>query len=71
LQRRPAFVLDSGFGDRAVLSGFWRPAPWIAALKSMLADAAAYASWKAHFGHPPNGEVSYSSSLSQKCVFVT
>jgi predicted DsbA family dithiol-disulfide isomerase len=52
--QRPAFVLDSGIGDRAVFSGFWRLEPLVTALESMLADAAGYASWKAHFGDAPN-----------------
>ena len=52
--QRPAFVLDSQIGDRAVFSGFWRREPLVAALESMLADAAGYASWKAHFGDAPN-----------------
>jgi predicted DsbA family dithiol-disulfide isomerase len=52
--QRPAFVLDSEIGDRAVFSGFWRREPLIAALESMLADAAGYASWKACFGDAPN-----------------
>jgi len=51
--QRPTFVLDSDIGDRAVFSGFWRLEPLQAALESMLADAAAYQSWKAHFGDPP------------------
>jgi predicted DsbA family dithiol-disulfide isomerase len=51
--QRPTFVLDSGIGDRAVFSGFWRLEPLVAAVESMLADAAAYDSWKAHFGNPP------------------
>ena len=51
--QRPAFVLDSAIGDRAVFSGFWRLDPLVAAMESMLADAAAYQSWKAHFGDPP------------------
>ncbi len=51
--QRPAFVLDSNIGDRAVFSGFWRIAPLVAAIESMIADAAAYESWKAHFGDPP------------------
>ena len=51
--QRPAFLLDSGIGDRAVFSGFWRLDPIVAALESMLADAAGYASWKAHFGDAP------------------
>lgn len=51
--QRPTFVLDSNIGDRAVFSGIWRLNPLKAALDSMLADAAAYDSWKAHFGDPP------------------
>jgi hypothetical protein len=51
--QRPTFVLDSNIGDRAVFSGFWRLEPLVAAIESMLADAAAYQSWKAHFGDPP------------------
>lgn len=50
---RPTFVLDSNIGDRAMLSGFWRLEPLVAAIESMLMDAAAYQSWKAHFGDPP------------------
>ena len=51
--QRPTFVLESNIGDRAVLSGCWRVEPLIASIDSMLADAAAYASWKAHIGDPP------------------
>lgn len=51
--QRPAFVLESNIGDRAVFSGFWRLDPLVAALESMLADAAAYQSYKAHFDNPP------------------
>ena len=48
--QRPAFVLDSNIGDRAVFSGFWRIEPLIAAMESMLKDAtAAYESYKSHF----------------------
>ncbi len=53
--QRPTFVMESTIGDRAVFSGFWRLDPLVAAIESMLADAAAYASWKAHFGNPPPG----------------
>jgi len=53
ITQRPAFVLDSNIGDRAVFSGFWRLEPLIAAMDSMLADAAAYKSYKAHHGDPP------------------
>lgn len=52
VSQRPTFVLDSSIGDRAVFSGFWRVAPLVAALESMLSDAAAYTSWKAHCGDP-------------------
>ncbi|HLP78816.1 MAG TPA: DsbA family protein [Candidatus Paceibacterota bacterium] len=51
--QRPTFVLESNIGDRAVFSGVWRLDPLIAAMESMLADAAAYQSHKAHFGDPP------------------
>jgi predicted DsbA family dithiol-disulfide isomerase len=51
--QRPTFVLDSSIGDRVVFSGVWRLEPLVAAVESMLADAKAYDSWKAHFGDPP------------------
>jgi predicted DsbA family dithiol-disulfide isomerase len=51
--QRPTFMLDSNIGDRAVFSGCWRLEPLVAAVESMLADAAAYQSWKVHFGDPP------------------
>jgi predicted DsbA family dithiol-disulfide isomerase len=51
--QRPTFVLESDIGDRAVFSGCWRAEPLIAAIDSMLADAAAYSSWKVHVGDPP------------------
>jgi predicted DsbA family dithiol-disulfide isomerase len=53
MTQRPAFVLDSNIGDRAVFSGFWRLDPLVSAIESMLTDATAYQSWKAHFGDPP------------------
>jgi predicted DsbA family dithiol-disulfide isomerase len=53
--QRPAFIMDSSIADRAVFSGFWRLEPLVAAVESMLADQAAYTSWKAHFGDPPAG----------------
>lgn len=51
--QRPTFVLASDIGDRAVFSGIWRSDALIAALDGMLTDAAAYDSWRAHFGDPP------------------
>ena len=51
--QRPAFVLTSNIGDRAVFSGLAKAAPLAAALDAMLEDAAAYASHAAHFGSAP------------------
>ncbi|HEV2692343.1 MAG TPA: DsbA family protein [Verrucomicrobiae bacterium] len=53
MTQRPAFMLENNIGDRAVLSGFWRLDPVVAAIDSMLEDAAAYESYRAHFGDPP------------------
>jgi len=53
INQRPAFLFDSSIGDRAVFSGLARIEPLAATLDAMLADAAAYASWQAHFGTPP------------------
>lgn len=55
VNQRPTFVFESNIEDRAVFSGFWRLEPLVAAMESMLADGAAYDSWKAHFGDPPAG----------------
>lgn len=51
--QRPTFVMESSIGDRAVFSGLARIEPLAAAMDAMLADEAAYVSWKAHFGDPP------------------
>ncbi len=51
--QRPTFVVEDAIGDRAVFSGLIQSAPVVAAIDAMLADAAAYASWAAHFGPPP------------------
>jgi predicted DsbA family dithiol-disulfide isomerase len=51
--QRPAFVIDTEIGDRAVFSGVVKLEPLAATLDSMLADADAYAAHKAHFGEPP------------------
>lgn len=55
ITQRPAFVLEDEIGDKAVFSGLWSAAPLIATLEAMLADTAAYASHRAHFGTPPPG----------------
>jgi predicted DsbA family dithiol-disulfide isomerase len=53
ITQRPAFVIDTEIGDRAVFSGIVKLEPLAAAVDSMLEDAAAYAAHKAHFGDPP------------------
>jgi predicted DsbA family dithiol-disulfide isomerase len=53
ITQRPAFVIDTEIGDRAVFSGVVKLEPLTATLDSMLDDAAAYAAHKAHFGDPP------------------
>jgi len=51
--QRPAFVLESNIGDRAVFSGLAKAGPIAATIEAMLEDAAAYAAHAAHFGGPP------------------
>ena len=53
ITQRPAFVLDDPIGDRAVFSGLIRLEPLVATIEAMLADTAAYATHRAHFGDPP------------------
>src|SRR5690349_12539225 len=53
LTQRPAFVIDTEIGDRAIFSGVIRVEPLAATIDSILDDAAAYAAHKAHFGDPP------------------
>ncbi len=53
INQRPAFVIEDEIGDKAVFSGLVRLEPLVAAVDAMLADTAAYASFKAHFGSPP------------------
>jgi predicted DsbA family dithiol-disulfide isomerase len=51
--QRPAFLIENSIGDRAVFSGIVRVEPLAAAFDALLADQAAYDSWKVHFGKPP------------------
>ena len=53
ITQRPAFVVDTEIGDRAIFSGVVKLEPLRATIDSMLDDAAAYAAHKAHFGDPP------------------
>ena len=53
ITQRPAFLIDTEIGDRAVFSGVVKLEPLTTTLDSMLEDAAAYAAHKAHFGDPP------------------
>jgi predicted DsbA family dithiol-disulfide isomerase len=54
IDQRPAFVITDPIGDKAVFSGLVRIEPLAATIDAMLADTAAYASYKAHFGEPPS-----------------
>jgi predicted DsbA family dithiol-disulfide isomerase len=51
--QRPAFIIDTEIGDRAVFSGVIKLEPLTATIDSMLDDSAVYAAHKAHFGDPP------------------
>jgi len=51
--QRPTFLIENSIGDRAVFSGVARVEPLAAAMDALLADEAAYVSWKAHFGDAP------------------
>jgi predicted DsbA family dithiol-disulfide isomerase len=53
VNQRPTFLIENAIGDRAVFSGVARVEPLAAAIDALLADQAAYDSWKAHFGSPP------------------
>jgi predicted DsbA family dithiol-disulfide isomerase len=53
ITQRPAFVIDTEIGDRAVFSGVVKLEPLTATLDSMLDDVVAYTAHKAHFGDPP------------------
>ena len=53
VNQRPTFLIENSIGDRAVFSGIVRVEPLAAALDALLADEAAYISWKAHFGDVP------------------
>jgi predicted DsbA family dithiol-disulfide isomerase len=55
VNQRPVFLLENAIGDRAVFSGLAQAEPIAATLDAMLADAAGYASYAAHFGAPPPG----------------
>ena len=52
--QRPAFVIDTEIGDRAIFSGTVRLEPLAASIDSALDDAEAYTSYAAHFGSPPD-----------------
>lgn len=53
ISQRPAFVITDDIGDKAVFSGLVKIEPLVATIDAMLADVAAYTSYKAHFGGPP------------------
>ncbi|CAN5533958.1 hypothetical protein BH20VER1_BH20VER1_31580 [soil metagenome] len=51
--QRPAFVIDSEIGDRAVFSGFARIEPLAITIDMMLEDLDFYETHAARFGQPP------------------
>src|SRR5437899_8522020 len=53
ITQRPAFLIDTEIGDRALFSGVVNLEPLTATLDSMLDDVTAYAAHKAHSGDPP------------------
>jgi predicted DsbA family dithiol-disulfide isomerase len=53
VNQRPVFLLESAIGDKAVFSGLANFEPLDATIQAMLADAASYASYAAHFGAVP------------------
>lgn len=56
VSQRPAFVLENGIGDRAVLSGLTVLDPLVSVTEALLADSQGYASFAAQFGGPPEVE---------------
>jgi predicted DsbA family dithiol-disulfide isomerase len=54
VNQRPTFLIENSIGDRSVFSGVVRAEPLIAAIEALASDESAYASWKAHFGDPPD-----------------
>lgn len=52
--QRPTFLFENSIGDRCWFSGLVKVEPLAAAIEALLSDQAAYLSWKAHFGDPPN-----------------
>lgn len=54
INQRPAFVIESDIGDKAVFSGLIHEIPLFSTIDAMLADSLAYQSHRAHFGNPPN-----------------
>ena len=55
VNQRPTFLIENSIGDRAVFSGIVTVEPLASSIDALLADEAAYLSWKSHFGEvPPN-----------------
>ena len=53
VNQRPTFLIENSIGDRVVFSGIVSIEALTAAIEAVLADEAAYVSWKAHFGDAP------------------
>ncbi len=55
LTQRPAFLIESTIGDKAVFTGLWVANPLVAAIDAMLEDVARYQSFATHHGEAPPG----------------
>ena len=53
VNQRPTFLIENRIGDRAVLSGVARIESLAAIIDALATDEAAYVSWQAHCGDPP------------------
>jgi len=53
--QRPTFLIENAIGDRSLFSGIVKAGPLAAAIDALMADEAAYDSWRAHFGDVPSG----------------
>ena len=53
LSQRPAFVIESAIGDKAVFSGLTQIESLVATIEAMRADLRGYAAASAHMGKPP------------------
>ncbi len=68
IDQRPGFILTDAIGDKAVFSGLVRLEPLAAAIDTMLADTAAYATHRVHHGDPPRNQAVRSGEAVARAV---